>query len=160
MLLKLMLRAKLGFKQDTLFFIYLFLALSPKDTLDCHMGGGIKKEPKSIFIAILNFRSPLTVAISRARVNPEKSLEMIQILVEELKADVNEKLLWKSSSSQETKEFTPLIWAVLQNQPGIVQFLLDNGADENFWGCCLGKSKGWFCGTALEIAREVMIWPF
>ena len=105
-------------------------------------------------------RSALTVAISRARVNLEKSFEMIQILIDELEANVNETLLWKSSSSQETKQFTPLIWAVLQNQPRIVQFLLNQGADEGFWGCCLGKNKEWVCGTALGIAQEVIIDPF
>lgn len=58
MLLKLMLRAKLGFKQDTLFFIYLFLALSPKDTLDCHMGEGSKKNPK-VFSLPFSISDPL-----------------------------------------------------------------------------------------------------
>ncbi len=85
---------------------------------------------------------------------------MIQILIEELEANVNEILLWKSSNSQETKEFTPLIWAVLQNQPPIVQLLLNNGAEEGFWGSCLGKNKEWICGTALGIAQEVILASF
>ena len=83
---------------------------------------------------------------------------MIKVLIVELGADVNQTLLWKSqdsSKSEDTKEFTPLLWAIFQNQANVVKLLLEKGADETRWGCCLAKNRQWLCGTALGLALQM-----
>lgn len=100
----------------------------------------------------------MTVAITRARVDPNKALEMIDVLVGELGADVNQILLWKnpeqSGNNDSERKFTPLLWAVFQNQPEAVEALLKRGADPEFVGCCLNKNKAWICGDALSLASQ------
>ena len=88
---------------------------------------------------------------------------MITVLIDELGANVNQLLLWKNlaqtgnknTETDETRQFTPLIWAVLQDLPKVVKLLLEKGADETIWGCCLGRDKLWMCGTALGFAKKM-----
>jgi hypothetical protein len=47
-------------------------------------------------VSISNFRSALTSVICKARVNLPKCLEMLEILIDQLGADVNLVLSWKS----------------------------------------------------------------
>ena len=51
----------------------------------------------------ISTRSALTVAISRARAEPEKSIEMIKLLINDLNADVNQSLLWKNPETAGSK---------------------------------------------------------
>ena len=88
---------------------------------------------------------------------------MINVLIDELGANINQLLQWKNldktrnknAETEETREFTPLIWAVLQNLPKVVKLLLDKGADDTVWGCCLDRNKTWMCGTALGFAKKM-----
>jgi len=84
---------------------------------------------------------------------------MINVLVSELGADVNQTLLWKNpdqtDSSDSERKFSPLLWAIFQNQPEVVEFLIKKGADVEFNGCCLNKSKTWICGNALGLASQL-----
>jgi hypothetical protein len=59
---------------------------------------------------------------------------------------------------EQRKEFTPLMLAVMTNQPRIVQLLLDKGADDRFRGCCLA-AKTWMCGSALGLAKMLHSHP-
>ena len=60
----------------------------------------------------------MTVAITRARVDPNKALEMIDVLVGELGADVNQILLWKnpeqSGNNDSERKFSPLLFMVFR----------------------------------------------
>ena len=99
------------------------------------------------------------MAISRARVDLVKAIEMINVLVGELGADVNQVLLWKNpeqtGDQDSERKFSPLLWAVFQNQPEIAEMLLKRGAGIDFVGCCLNKNKEWICGNALDLANQL-----
>jgi hypothetical protein len=66
-------------------------------------------------------------------------------------------LFWKNPDQDGSRKFSPLLWAVVQNQPEIVEILLDKGADADFAGCCLDNDKAWICGNAFGLAKHVMI---